>query len=45
MYFREDGKTYRLHREIAGVRDSRIVTHLDVSTEDAERAAAILGRL
>lgn len=29
VYFREDGRTYRLHREIMGVRDHRVVIHLD----------------
>ena len=39
VYFRdeEDDRTYRLHREIAGVRDERIVTFLDDDPRNCTR--------
>jgi len=39
VYFRDeaDGRTYRLHREVAGVRDERIVTFLDGDARNCTR--------
>jgi hypothetical protein len=37
VYFRADGRTYRLHREILGVRDRRVVIYLDGNPRNCTR--------
>jgi hypothetical protein len=38
VYYREGGRTYRLHREILELRDNRIVVHLDGDPRNCTRA-------
>jgi hypothetical protein len=38
VYFRENGRTYRLHREIMEVQDNRIVTQLDGDPRNCTRS-------
>lgn len=42
VYFREDGRSYRLHREILGVRDRRIVVYLDGNPRNCTRANLLI---
>ncbi len=42
VYFREEGRTYRLHREILGVRDKRIVAHIDGNTRNCTRGNLLI---
>ncbi len=42
VYFREDGRTYRLHREIMNVRDNRIVIHLDGDPRNCRRSNLVV---
>ena len=37
VYFRDENRTYRLHREILGVRDERIVVHIDGNPRNCTR--------
>ena len=37
VYYRDEGRTFRLHREVMNVRDNRIVVHLDGNPRNCVR--------